>query len=104
MTSYREQWKALRRLEWCFSGWLIGWPALSLTVMLAAPQLIGLSKAATHEIDGYIFLGLWLGGALLLRVWLGTVRCPGCGFSFYGGGRVPRKTCAHCKLDRKSVQ
>ena len=26
MTSYREQWKALRRLEWCFS-WLAHWLA-----------------------------------------------------------------------------
>jgi len=72
--------------------------------MLAAPQLIGMRNAASSDIDGYIFLGLWAAGALLLRVWLGTIRCPRCGFSFYGGERVPRKTCAHCKLDRKSVQ
>lgn len=105
MTSYRGQWKALRRLERCLFSWLIGWPVLLLAVMLlATPQLIGVRSAATRDIDGYIFIGLWGGVALLLRVWLGTIKCPRCGFSFYGGERVPRKTCAHCSLDRKSAQ
>lgn len=101
MASYTERWKTLGRLEWCFFGWIFVGSMLPFTVMLAVPQLIKFRSAAVREIVGYFFFGTWAGGALLLRLWLGTFKCQRCGFSFYGGARVPRKTCAHCGLDRK---
>jgi hypothetical protein len=101
MTLNADQWRPLKRLECYFFSWVVAGLILPFTVSLAVPQLIEFHSASIRESVGYLFLGTWAGGAFLLRLWLGTFKCPRCGFSFYGGERVPRKTCVHCGVDRK---
>lgn len=101
MVAYTEQWKTMRRLEWCFYSWFFTWLVIAL---LELPQMSNFQNLAARDTAMYLCLGTFAGGAFLLRLWLGTVKCPRCGSSFYGGARVPCKACTHCGLRRNAEQ